>query len=44
MERGFVKPVHRSMLIVEDEPAALIRAIRGYEPPAVDKWIRAGER
>jgi hypothetical protein len=44
VERGFVKPVHRSMLIVEDEPAALIRAIRGYEPPAVDKWIRAGER
>ena len=44
VERGFVKPVHRSMLIVEDEPAALIRAIRGYEPPVVDKWIRAGER
>ncbi len=44
VERGFVKPIHRSMLIVEDEPAALIRAIRGYEPPVADKWIRAGER
>ncbi len=44
VERGFVKPIHRSMLIVEDEPAALIQAIRGYEPPVVDKWIRAGER
>ena len=44
VERGFVKPIHRSMLIVEDSPAALIRAIRGYEPPVVDKWIRAGER
>ena len=44
VERGFVKPVHRSMLIVEDEPAALIQAIRGYEPPVVDKWIKAGER
>jgi uncharacterized protein (TIGR00730 family) len=44
VERGFVKPIHRSMLIVEDSPAALIRAIRGYEPPEVDKWIRAGER
>ena len=44
VERGFVKPIHRSMLIVEDSPAALIRAIRAYEPPVVDKWIRAGER
>ena len=44
VERGFVKPVHRAMLIVEDEPATLIQAIRAYEPPVVDKWIRAGER
>jgi uncharacterized protein (TIGR00730 family) len=42
--RGFVKPVHRSMLIVKQEPEALIRAIRAYEPPVVTKWIKAGER
>ena len=44
VETGFVKPVHRSMLIVESEPASLIEAIRAYEPPAVEKWIKAGER
>ncbi|MGO4388401.1 TIGR00730 family Rossman fold protein [Microvirga sp. 2YAF29] len=44
VERGFVKPIHRAMLIVQDEPAALIDAIRAYEPPRVDKWIKAGER
>lgn len=44
VERGFVKPVHRAMLIVRDEPAALIEAIRAYEPPKVEKWIKAGER
>jgi uncharacterized protein (TIGR00730 family) len=44
VKRGFVKPVHRSMLIVEQEPEALIRAIRAYEPPVVTKWIKAGER
>ena len=44
VEKGFVKPIHRSMLIVENDPEALIAAIRGYEPPKVDKWIRAGER
>jgi uncharacterized protein (TIGR00730 family) len=44
VERGFVKPIHRAMLIVESEPKALIEAIRAYEPPKVDKWIKAGER
>lgn len=44
VERGFVKPIHRAMLIVKDEPAALIDAIRAYEPPKVEKWIKAGER
>jgi uncharacterized protein (TIGR00730 family) len=44
VERGFVKPIHRAMLIVKDEPAALIDAIRSYEPPKVEKWLKAGER
>ncbi len=44
VERGFVKPIHRAMLIVESEPATLIEAMRAYEPPKVDKWIKAGER
>ncbi|MEZ0169125.1 TIGR00730 family Rossman fold protein [Microvirga sp. TS319] len=44
VERGFVKPIHRAMLIVHDEPAALIDEIRRYEPPKVTKWIKAGER
>ena len=30
VERGFVKPIHRAMLIVESDPAALIQAIRAY--------------
>ncbi len=44
VESGFVKPVHRAMLIVKDEPEALVDAIRSYEPPKVEKWIKAGER
>jgi uncharacterized protein (TIGR00730 family) len=44
VEHGFVKPVHRAMLIVESDPAALIQAIRAYEPPKVIKWIKEGER
>ncbi|MGO4707060.1 TIGR00730 family Rossman fold protein [Microvirga sp. 2MCAF38] len=41
---GFVKPIHRAILIVKDEPAALIDAIKAYEPPVVVKWIREGEQ
>ena len=43
-ERGFMKGAHRSMLIVAQEPIELIERLRAYEPPAVTKWITAGER
>jgi uncharacterized protein (TIGR00730 family) len=43
-ERGFIKGVHRAMLIVAQEPRELIERLRAYEPPAVSKWITAGER
>jgi uncharacterized protein (TIGR00730 family) len=40
----FIKGVHRAMLIVAQEPMELIERLRAYEPPAVSKWITAGER
>jgi uncharacterized protein (TIGR00730 family) len=43
-ERGFMKGVHRAMLIVGQEPMELIERLRAYEPPAVSKWITARER
>ncbi len=40
VERGFVKPIHRAMLIVESDPRALIDRLREFEPEAVTpKWI-----
>jgi uncharacterized protein (TIGR00730 family) len=38
VERGFLRPQHRAMLLVESEPDALLRRLRGYQPPAVQKW------
>jgi uncharacterized protein (TIGR00730 family) len=36
----FVNPVHRSMLISDDDPARLIARIRSYVPPPSEgKWI-----
>ncbi|HEY8383876.1 MAG TPA: TIGR00730 family Rossman fold protein [Microvirga sp.] len=40
----FMKDQHRAMLIEAREPGDLIARLRAYEPPAVIKWIKAGER
>jgi uncharacterized protein (TIGR00730 family) len=38
----FVREVHRKMVIVESDPAALLARFESYEPPRVVKWINAG--
>jgi uncharacterized protein (TIGR00730 family) len=42
VEERFVRDVHRSMVIVESEPAALLAKFESYQPPKVVKWINAG--
>lgn len=42
VEEKFVREVHRSMVIVEDDPRRLLQRFEGYEPPRVVKWIKAG--
>ena len=38
----FVRDVHRAMVVVESDPAALLARFESYEPPRVVKWINAG--
>ncbi|HVS60014.1 MAG TPA: TIGR00730 family Rossman fold protein [Gemmatimonadaceae bacterium] len=38
----FVHDVHRAMVVVESDPAALLARFESYEPPRVVKWINAG--
>ena len=38
----FVREVHRAMVVVESDPAALLSCFESYEPPRVVKWINAG--
>jgi uncharacterized protein (TIGR00730 family) len=38
----FVRDVHRSMVVVESDPAKLLARFESYEPPRVVKWINAG--
>lgn len=36
---GFLKPEHRSSLITETDPEALLKAIRAFQPYTCEKWI-----
>ena len=42
VEEKFVREVHRSMVIVESEPRALLARFEAYQPPKVVKWVNAG--
>ena len=39
----FVKPVHRGMLLVDDDPGRLLDRFARYEAPAVPKWVGRGQ-
>jgi len=40
---GFIRPQHRDMLIVSDDPDVLLDGFAAYEPPTVHKWIDRDE-
>lgn len=42
--QGFLKPVHRDMLLVEGDPTLILRAMAHYRAPADGKWISRAER
>jgi uncharacterized protein (TIGR00730 family) len=44
VEEAFLKPAHREMILVEDDPKVLLGAIRRYNSPIVEKWIGREER
>ena len=41
---GFVRPQHRALVLEAAEPAALLRALRAFHPPTLEKWIGDRER
>ncbi len=43
VEEQFIKPVHREMLLIEDDPSKLLDAMEEYDPPTVDKWTGRNE-
>lgn len=39
VEEGFLKPAHRNMLLIDDDPDRLLDRIGNYHEPPHDKWI-----
>jgi len=43
VDAGFLKRVHREMLLVAEEPGAVLQAIDRYRAPVESKWISPAE-
>jgi hypothetical protein len=43
LTEGFLRPVHRSLVLVEEEPERLLDMLISYQPPILDKWIDRDE-
>lgn len=39
VSEGFIRPQHRSMLMLEDSPGQLLDRLAAYQAPRVQKWI-----
>jgi uncharacterized protein (TIGR00730 family) len=40
---GFVRPQQRAMVLVADDPAALLDRLAAYHPPSTTRWLTAAE-
>lgn len=43
VERGFVSPEHRKLVLVRSDPDAMLDAFASYAPPKTIKWITSQE-
>jgi uncharacterized protein (TIGR00730 family) len=40
---GFIKPIHRAAIVVDDDPARLLTTLQTIKLPDVPKWLRPEE-
>ncbi len=41
---GFIKEVHRRLVVVEERPDRLLDEMRAFEPPPLPRWLTEAER
>jgi uncharacterized protein (TIGR00730 family) len=39
---GFMRPEHKEMILVSEDPAILLERLRSYHPDVIDKWNGSG--
>jgi uncharacterized protein (TIGR00730 family) len=44
VDKRFLRPEHRDMVIIESDPSTIIESLSGWEPVSVDKWIDRPQR
>jgi uncharacterized protein (TIGR00730 family) len=44
VSEGFVRPIHRDLLLADDDPARLLERLSNYDIPTVDKWANRQAR
>ncbi len=46
VDEGFVRPEHRAMVLLNEDPEALLEGLVAYQPPQIDKarWILEASR
>ena len=42
-DEGFLRPQHAAMLIVEEDPTALLERLKTHQPVQVDKWLESDQ-
>jgi hypothetical protein len=41
---GFIRPEHRDMVLIDDDPARLLDRLAAWTPVTVEKWLDSSER
>jgi hypothetical protein len=41
---GFIRPQHRDMVLIDDDPARLLDRLAAWTPVTVEKWLDSSER
>jgi hypothetical protein len=41
---GFIKEVHRRLVVVEEQPGRLLNQLRAFEPPPLPRWLTEADR
>ncbi len=44
LERGFVRPQHASLVLVDEDPDKLLARMAAWKPISVDKWVDRRQR